>query len=84
MGGTVLMHANAVLLAADCPLREGLRHELAHLFAFRWNLHAPPLVQEGLAVWLHCWNGSYRGVRPCAVTGGLETERPLQVVPRSS
>ena len=31
-----------------------------------------------------CWNGSYRGVRPCAVTGGLETERPRQVVPRSS
>jgi len=31
-----------------------------------------------------CWNGSYRGVRPCVVTGGLETERPRQVVPRSS
>jgi CRISPR-associated protein Csb3 len=31
-----------------------------------------------------CWNGSYRGVRPCAVTGGMETERPRQVVPRSS
>lgn len=52
MGGTVLTHANAVLLAADCPLREGLRHELAHLFAFRWNTCPPPLVQEGLAVWL--------------------------------
>ena len=37
MGGTVLLAANAVVLAADCPLREGLRHELAHLFAFRWN-----------------------------------------------
>jgi hypothetical protein len=46
------MPANAVVLAADCPLREGLRHELAHLFAFRWNTSAPPLVQEGLAVWL--------------------------------
>jgi hypothetical protein len=52
MGGTALMPANAVVLAADCPLREGLRHELAHLFAFRWNTCAPPLVQEGLAVWL--------------------------------
>jgi hypothetical protein len=29
-----------------------LRHELAHLFAFQWNTSAPPLVQEGLAVWL--------------------------------
>ena len=52
MGGTALTHANAVLLAADCPLREGLRHELTHLFAVRWNGYAPPLVQEGLAVWL--------------------------------
>ncbi len=52
MGGTALMQANAVLLAADSPLREGLRHELAHLFAFRWSTTAPPLVQEGLAVWL--------------------------------
>jgi hypothetical protein len=52
MGGTALMPANAVILAADCPLREGLRHELVHLFAFRWNTSAPHLVQEGLAVWL--------------------------------
>ena len=52
MGGTALMSANAVLLAVDCPLREALRHELAHLFAFRWSMSAPPLVQEGLAVWL--------------------------------
>ncbi len=52
MGGTALLPANAVVLAADCPLREGLRHELAHLFAFRWNTCAPPLVQEGVAVWL--------------------------------
>ena len=46
------MPANAVVLATDCPLREGLRHELTHLFAFRWSTYAPPLVQEGLAVWL--------------------------------
>lgn len=52
MGGTALMPANAVVLAADCPLRQGLRHELTHLFAFRWSTYAPPLVQEGLAVWL--------------------------------
>ena len=52
MGGTMLAHANAVVLAADCPLRESLRHELVHLFAVRWNASAPPLLQEGLAVWL--------------------------------
>ena len=52
MAGTALMAANAVVLAADSPLRKGLRHELAHLFAFRWNTSAPHLVQEGLAVWL--------------------------------
>jgi tetratricopeptide (TPR) repeat protein len=51
MGGVALAHANAALLAADCPLREGLRHELTHLFSFQWNVLAPPLVQEGLAVW---------------------------------
>jgi hypothetical protein len=52
MGGTALWQANAVILAADSPWRDGLRHELAHLFAFRWNMSAPPLIQEGLAVWL--------------------------------
>ena len=52
MGGTALMPANAVVLAADCHIRKGLRHELVHLFAYRWNTSAPHLVQEGLAVWL--------------------------------
>jgi len=53
MAGTVLVVANAVLLAADCwHLRDALRHELAHLFAARWNSCPPPIVQEGLAVWL--------------------------------
>jgi hypothetical protein len=52
MAGTALMPANAVVLAADCPIRKGLRHELVHLFAYRWNTSAPHLVQEGLAVWL--------------------------------
>ena len=52
MAGTALMPPNAVVLAADSPLRKGLRHELVHLFAFRWSTYAPHLVQEGLAVWL--------------------------------
>jgi hypothetical protein len=52
MAGTALMPPNAVVLAADSPLRKGLRHELVHLFAYRWSTCAPHLVQEGLAVWL--------------------------------
>jgi hypothetical protein len=52
MGGTVVVDANAVVIAADHPLRRVIRHELVHLFAARWNMWAPPLLQEGLAVWL--------------------------------
>jgi len=29
-----------------------MRHELAHLFAFRRSASTPPLLSEGLAVWL--------------------------------
>jgi hypothetical protein len=50
--GTIVLQANAVVLGADCPVRKALRHELAHLFAARWNQSPPPLLQEGLAVWL--------------------------------
>lgn len=56
-GGTALAAANAVLVTTD-RVREAVRHELAHLFAFRWNPYAPPLLAEGLAVWLQ---GSERG-----------------------
>jgi hypothetical protein len=42
----------AVVLAADYPVQQFLRHELVHVFAARWNASAPPLIQEGLAVWL--------------------------------
>jgi hypothetical protein len=52
MGGTVLVHGNAVVLVADCSFPDSLRHELTHLFAARWNTGPPPLIQEGLAVWL--------------------------------
>jgi hypothetical protein len=52
MGGCMIVHASAIVLAADCPLREGLRHELAHLFGARWNLYPPSLIEEGLAMWL--------------------------------
>jgi hypothetical protein len=51
-GGTALAPANAILVAAGGPIRETVRHELAHLFGARWNPLAPPLLSEGLAVWL--------------------------------
>jgi hypothetical protein len=50
-GGTALPAATAVLVTID-RVRETVRHELAHLFAARWNPYAPPLLAEGLAVWL--------------------------------
>jgi hypothetical protein len=50
--GTALFQANAIVLANDNRVPEVLRHELTHLFAFRWSLFAPPLLSEGIAVWL--------------------------------
>jgi hypothetical protein len=48
----VLVEVNAVVVAADCPKSGGLRHELARLFAARWNMSPPQLLYTGLAVWL--------------------------------
>ncbi len=52
MGGTVLDDANAVFLSADGPFLDSLRHELVHLFSAQWNQYPPPMLQEGLAVWM--------------------------------
>lgn len=51
-GGFALCEANSIVLAADTPWEEFIRHELAHLYAGRWSRQAPPLLEEGLAVWL--------------------------------
>lgn len=51
-GGTALSLANAILIAENNWAQEAMRHELTHLFASRWNQLAPPLFNEGLAVWL--------------------------------
>ena len=59
-GGFALWDANTIVLPADAPREEFVRHELAHLFAGRWSRLAPPLLQEGLAVWLQ---GSHFGRR---------------------
>lgn len=57
-GGFAILRANAIVIARDNCVPETMRHELAHLFAFRWSVQAPPLLSEGLPVWLQ---GSYWG-----------------------
>jgi len=51
-GALALPRLNAIILAEDCDWEEIAEHELAHLFAARWNPSAPPILAEGLAVWL--------------------------------
>jgi hypothetical protein len=58
MGGCAVQPLNAIFVANDFPnLQEAIRHEMAHLFSFRWNQKAPPLLSEGLATWLQGTNG---------------------------
>lgn len=52
IGGLALRFANAILIADDQNVRESMRHEFAHLYSARWNVLAPPLLSEGLPVWL--------------------------------
>jgi hypothetical protein len=51
MAGTAL-NRHIVVLSTVPRMDELVRHELVHLFAARWSQRAPPLFQEGLAVWL--------------------------------
>jgi hypothetical protein len=51
-GGVALPECNAIVLAAGSNDRETIRHEFAHLFSAAWNPSAPPLLSEGLSVWL--------------------------------
>jgi hypothetical protein len=51
-GGTALSRANAIVIADDGWIQISTRHELAHLFSARWSERAPPLLSEGLSVWL--------------------------------
>jgi hypothetical protein len=51
-GGTALSFANAIVIANDTNIQESMRHEFVHLFSARWNALAPPLLSEGLSVWL--------------------------------
>lgn len=55
--GFAIFAAKAVVIANDNGVPELLRHELAHLFSFRWSRFAPALLSEGLSVWLQETNG---------------------------
>ncbi len=56
-GGVALPEYNAIVLAAGSNDRETIRHEFAHLFSAAWNPSAPPLLWEGLSVWLQDCRG---------------------------
>ncbi|HEX5102721.1 MAG TPA: hypothetical protein VFV87_02860 [Pirellulaceae bacterium] len=56
--GLALPAFNAIVVGEHDTVSEHVRHELVHLFASRWNLFAPPLLTEGLAVHLQqVWCG---------------------------
>jgi hypothetical protein len=40
-----------IVVNVETDWGEILRHELAHIFAGRWNPRAPTVLREGLAVW---------------------------------
>lgn len=46
-----IFQTKTIVLAGDNRIPELMRHELAHLFSFRWSVHAPLLLSEGLSVW---------------------------------
>ena len=83
VGGFALCEANAIVLSPDCVRDEFVRHELSHLFAGRWSKFAPPLLQEGLAVWLQ---GTHYGRRiddaARAVLGRRDVPLELLMDPR--
>jgi hypothetical protein len=63
-GGVALGRSNAIVVPDDPSLWEKVRHELAHLFAYRWRRGAPTLLSEGIAVWMQSkkWKTSVHAV----------------------
>lgn len=51
-GALAIGEANTIILPKDDWIPETIRHELAHLFSRHWNVIAPPLLSEGLSVYL--------------------------------
>src|SRR5262249_44087243 len=59
--GFAVYEARAIMLSAGCRtwMQEAVRHELAHLFTSRWSWQAPPLLSEGMSVWLQQTSGGW-------------------------
>lgn len=52
VGGLALLRMNAIIVPNDASMLYSIiRHELAHLYTYRWNDCAPAILQEGIAVW---------------------------------
>jgi hypothetical protein len=51
-GGAALSLANAIVIGNDNNIQRSMRHEFVHLFSAHWSRYAPPLLSEGLSVWL--------------------------------
>src|SRR5581483_9296128 len=52
VGGFACHVYHEIAVALDIHWGEILRHELAHIFAARWNPRPLPFLCEGLAVWV--------------------------------
>jgi hypothetical protein len=61
VGGFAIYQSHAILLSAECRtwMGEALRHELTHLFTGRRSWQAPPLLSEGMSVWLQATYGGW-------------------------
>lgn len=80
-GGWAIFPANAIAIAQDNRVPELMRHELTHLFSFRWNTLAPPLLSEGLSVWLQatdCGQAIDSAALPLMRQGRLPLSRLLR------
>jgi hypothetical protein len=75
-GGTALSEANAIVIADDYNIQEVMRHELAHLFSARLSRVVPPLLSEGLSVWLQ---ETYGGQQIDPVARPLLRDRTLKL-----
>jgi len=50
--GLALIRANSIVVADETTIENSIRHELAHLFSAKWNLHVPRFFNEGVATYL--------------------------------
>jgi hypothetical protein len=75
-GGFAIWDANAIVIAANHDSNEMIRHEFTHLFSGRWSKLAPPLLCEGLSVYLQ---GSQQGQTMDCAARSLLKNRSLKL-----